>query len=142
MRISDWSSDVCSSDLGTPERVFTSVGRRTMTRHDPMLFALVYCRNLITDDSGHVSFAELHLELCRYVQKWKEPIDALDSRTAFVALREVGKSFWVFKIVPLWAAAHEHVKFIAVFSSSATQAEIDRAGFNRDRKSTRLNSSH
>src|SRR3546814_12154448 len=61
---------------GTPERVFTSVGRRTMTRHDPMLFALVYCRNLITDDSGHVSFAELHLALCRYVQKWKEPIDA------------------------------------------------------------------
>src|SRR3546814_19715024 len=31
---------------GTPERVFTSVGRRTMTRHDPMLFALVYCRTL------------------------------------------------------------------------------------------------
>src|SRR3546814_2124351 len=92
MRISDWSSDVCSSDLGTPERVFTSVGRRTMTRHDPMLFALVYCRNLITDDSGHVSFAELHLELCRYVQKWKEPIDARDSRTAFVAPRELGRA--------------------------------------------------
>src|SRR3546814_16235543 len=102
-----------------------------MTRHDPMLFALVYCRNLITDDSGHVSFAELHLELCRYVQKWKEPIDARDSRTAFVAPREAGKSSWVFKILPLWAAAHEHDKFIDAFSLSATQDQKHITGFNR-----------
>lgn len=116
---------------GTRERVFTPTGRVYMTRHDPMLFALVYCRTLITDDAGHISFAELHLELCRYVQKWKEPIKARESRTAFVAPREAGKSSWVFKILPLWAAAHEHVKFIAAFSSSATQAQKHLSGFKR-----------
>ena len=68
---------------GSSERVFTPTGRVYMTRNDPMLFALVYCRTLITDDSGHISFAELHLELCRYVQKWKDPIKARESRTAF-----------------------------------------------------------
>src|ERR1044072_4279107 len=73
---------------GSVERVFTHTGRVYMTRNDPMLFALVYCRNLITDDAGHISFAELHLELCRYVQQWKEPIKARESRTAFVAPRE------------------------------------------------------
>lgn len=118
-------------DDGTPEKVFTQAGRVYMTKHDPMLFALVYCRNLITDDSGHISFAELHLELCRYVQKWKSPIEARESRTAFVAPREAGKSSWVFKILPLWASSHEHVKFIAAFSSSATQAQKHLSGFKR-----------
>lgn len=116
---------------GSSERVFTPTGRVYMTRNDPMLFALVYCRTLITDDSGHISFAELHLELCRYVQKWKDPIKARESRTAFVAPREAGKSSWVFKILPLWASAHEHVKFIAAFSSSATQAQKHLSGFKR-----------
>ncbi len=116
---------------GTAEKVFTSAGRIYMTKHDPMLFALVYCRNLITDDAGNISFAELHLELCRYVQRWKEPIQARESRTAFVAPREAGKSSWVFKILPLWASAHEHVKFIAAFSSSATQAQKHLSGFKR-----------
>ena len=110
---------------------FTPEGRVYMTKHDPMLFALLYCQNLITDDAGHISFAELHLELCRYVQRWKEPIKARESRTAFVAPREAGKSSWVFKILPLWAACHEHVKFIAAFSSSATQAQKHLSGFKR-----------
>ncbi|QEQ93585.1 terminase [Streptomyces phage Zuko] len=116
---------------GTTEQVFTQAGRIYMTKHDPMLFALVYCRNLITDDAGNISFAELHLELCRYVQRWKEPIKARESRTAFVAPREAGKSSWVFKILPLWASCHEHVKFIAAFSSSATQAQKHLSGFKR-----------
>lgn len=110
---------------------FTQRGRVYMTRNDPMLFALVYCRNLITDDAGHISFAELHLELCRYVQRWRMAIEARESRTAFVAPREAGKSSWVFKILPLWAACHEHVKFIAAFSSSATQAQKHLSGFKR-----------
>jgi len=123
---------------GTTERVFTPTGRVYMTRHDPMLFALVYCRTLITDDSGHISFAELHLELCRYVQNWKEPIKARESRTAFIAPREAGKSSWVFKILPLWASCHEHVKFIAAFSSSATQAQKHLSGFKRQVDTNRL----
>lgn len=119
-------------DDGDEERVsFTSRGRVYMTKDDPMLFALVYCSNLITDDDGHVSFAELHLELCRYARHWTQSVGPRESRTAFVAPREAGKSSWVFKILPLWAAAHEHVKFIAAFSSSATQAQKHLSGFKR-----------
>jgi len=116
---------------GEPERVFTSAGRRVMTENDPMLFALVYCRHLISDDSGHISFADLHIELCHYAQRWKEKIKPRESRTAFVAPREAGKSSWVFKILPLWAASHGHIKFVAAFSSSATQAQKHLSGFKR-----------
>lgn len=111
--------------------LLTPASRRVATKHDPMLFALVYCRNLISDDDGNISFADLHLELCRYVQSWKKSIEPRQSRTAFVAPREAGKSSWVFKILPLWAAAHGHIKFVAAFSSSATQAQKHLSGFKR-----------
>jgi hypothetical protein len=112
-------------------RLLTPASRRVVTKDDPMMFALVYCRNLITDDFGNMSFADLHLELCRYAQVWKNSILARESRTAFVAPREAGKSSWVFKILPLWAAAHGHIKFVAAFSSSATQAQKHLSGFKR-----------
>jgi phage terminase large subunit-like protein len=119
------------NEAGERFPVLTAKGRIFATEDNPMLFALVYCRNLISDDSGHVSFADLHLELCRYVQAWKKAIEPRESRTAFVAPREAGKSSWVFKILPLWAAAHRHIRFVAAFSSSATQAQKHLSGFKR-----------
>lgn len=116
---------------GQEFRVFTKRGRVTATWDNPMLFALVYCPELITDDTGTRSFAELHLELCRYARRWMKPSKARESRTAFVAPREAGKSSWVFKILPIWAAAHAHIHFIAAFSSSATQAQKHLSGFKR-----------
>lgn len=136
MALTDWARDPSSDEIlldaeGNPIRSLTQRGRRQMTWDNPMLFALVYCQNLITDDTGHRSFAELHLILCRYARYWSKSVEARGSRTAFVAPREAGKSSWVFKILPLWAACHGHVKFIAAFSSSATQAQKHLSGFKR-----------
>lgn len=114
-----------------PRLLSTPDGRRTITRLDPLLFALLYLAHLIKHDE-HVTFADLHLALCRHGRRWLRKPGPREERHAFVAPRECGKSSWLFKALPLWAAAHGHVDFIAAFSSSATQAETHLAGFKRE----------
>lgn len=116
----------------------TSEGRRLLTRLDPLLFAVLYTPHLIRDDDGRISFADLHLDLCRYARSWLRRTGPRQARDAFVAPRESGKSSWLFKILPLWAAAHGHVEFIAAFSSSAMQAEKHLAGFKNELDNNRL----
>ncbi|WP_020135058.1 LAGLIDADG family homing endonuclease [Streptomyces sp. 351MFTsu5.1] len=41
-------------------------------------------------------------------------------------------STWWFLILPMWAAAHGHVRFAAAFASSATQAETHLSTFKRE----------
>lgn len=106
-------------------------GRRTLTRLDPMLFAIIYCRDLITGPGGEITFSDLHLELCRTALTWIIPAGPQESRHAFVAPRGCGKSTFAFKILPMWAACHGHLKFIAAFSHSATQAQTHLLGFKR-----------
>ncbi|MGI8333461.1 hypothetical protein ACRYCC_26210 [Actinomadura scrupuli] len=115
------------------ERLFdTSEGRRTLTRLDPALFALLYVPHLLRDDDGVISFADLHLALFRHGRRWLRRPSPREERHAFVAPRESGKSTILFKVLPLWAAAHGHLNFIAAFSSSATQAETHLSGFKRE----------
>lgn len=106
-------------------------GRRVLTRLDPLLFGLVYCRDLLKDDEGRISFADLHLDLCRMALEWLKRPQSRESRNAFVAPRGLGKSTWAFKILPIWAAAHQHLEFVAAFSSSASQAQTHLSGFKR-----------
>ncbi|GAA4085407.1 hypothetical protein [Actinomadura miaoliensis] len=112
--------------LATPE------GRRLLTRLDPLLFAVLYTPHLIRDDDGRITFADLHLALFRHGRRWLRSPGPRQGRHAFVAPRESGKSTILFKVLPLWAAAHGHVRFIAAFSSSGTQAETHLSGFKRE----------
>lgn len=104
--------------------------RRKVTRFDPLLFGLIYTPHLIKADAnmpvheqGNITFAELHLELCRYARRrWVKRAGPRESRTAFIAPRGCGKSTWLFTILPIWALAHAHINFIAAFSSAGPQA--------------------
>lgn len=113
-------------------------GRRLLTRLDPLLFGVLYTPHLLQDEDKRISFADLHLELCRYARSWLRRIGPREARDAFVAPRECGKSSWLFKVLPLWASAHEHIHFVAAFSSSATQAEKHLAGFKNELDNNRL----
>lgn len=106
-------------------------GRRELTRYDPLLFAVIYGRHLITSEEGNVSFADLHLELCYNALEWVVPLKPKESRHVFVAGRGNGKSTWAFKLLPMWAAAHGHRKFVAAFSDSATQAQKHLSGWKQ-----------
>ena len=106
-------------------------GRAELTRYDPMLFSLIYCREIIKNDHGEISFADLHLDLCRLARTWHKMPVSKESRNLFVAPRGGGKSSWGFKILVLWVGAHKHVKFAAAFSNSATQAQGHLSGLRK-----------
>ncbi|MGW3821811.1 phage terminase large subunit family protein [Streptomyces sp. NPDC005071] len=116
-----------------PRLLGDSEGRRTLTRLDPLLFALVFVRHHLRDSEGQITFGDAHLDWCRAARGWVRPVAApSEQRDAYIAPRNMGKSTWWFLILPMWAAAHGHVKFAAAFASSAGQAETHLGSFKRE----------
>jgi predicted phage terminase large subunit-like protein len=108
-------------------------GRRTLTRLDPLLFALVYLRHHLKDEEGRITFGDAHLDWCRDARTWVRPAaEPAENRDAYIAPRNTGKTTWWFLILPMWAAAHGHVRFTAAFAASATQAERHLSTFKRE----------
>jgi hypothetical protein len=100
--------------------------RAAATVMDPLLWAVLYHADHLKGPSTGdlISLSEFHLEVCR----WGASVLTLQGtrmrelRDAFIAPRESGKSTWLFLIVVLWAAAHEHTRFTVAFADTATQA--------------------
>lgn len=108
-------------------------GRRTLTRLDPLLFALTYLRHHLKDAEGRITFGDAHLDWCRAGLRWvRPPSRPAEQRDAWIAPRNTGKTTWWFLILPMWAAAHGHVQFAAAFASAATQAERHLSTFKRE----------
>lgn len=108
-------------------------GRRVLTRLDPLLFALTYLRHHLKDTEGRITFGDAHLDWCRAGRRWvRPPSDPAEERDAYIAPRNTGKTTWWFLILPMWAAAHGHVKFAAAFAAAATQAERHLTTFKRE----------
>jgi phage terminase large subunit-like protein len=116
-----------------PELLTLSEGRRILTQYDPMLFALVYLPHHLMDPEGRITLSEFHLAVAEYGKRWiKKDLLPMEVRDAFIAPRECGKSTWIFTILPMWAAAHGHIKFLAAFSDAAAQAEGHLATFKNE----------
>lgn len=114
-------------------------GRRALTKHDPFLFALLYLPHHLKNQRGDITFSEFHTTLIEHAREWAKPLRKMkEYRDAYVAPRECGKSTWMFLILPMWAASHGHVKFIAAFSDSATQAEQHLSTFKNELDSNEL----
>lgn len=98
-----------------------------LARHDPVAFAIIYLeRHLRGRETGdRVTFAECHYEWARLaLDEWTRPVtEPMQCRDAEIAPRSVGKSSWFFLILPLWAAAYGHVRFVAAFAQATGQAE-------------------
>lgn len=94
--------------------------RRAITRTSPLLFALTYLGpHLRQQDTGLVSFSQCHLDMCTQARRWVKPGPLRD---AWIGPREIGKSFWQFLALPLWALSHQHKRFFLAFSYVDTQA--------------------
>lgn len=107
-----------------------------------MMFALLYLPHhlkLATDGVGSITFGEFHLDALERAKRWVF-LDEVprEHRDAFVAPRNAGKSTIFFTILPLWAAAHRHRKFIAAFSATARQAEQHLQTFRRELETNAL----
>lgn len=126
----DWRQHVAAA-LGTDdpevqaELLRLAKVRRTVTRTDPLLFALIYFPHHLRGKAtkGQVTFSDAHLAWARQALRWIQPLDEPRSgREAEFAPRETGKTTWWFLINPMWAAAHQHVRFVAAFADTYSQA--------------------
>jgi len=116
-----------------------SQGRIAATRDNPLLFAILYLSHKTTlfDENGKpkVSFAQVHLDWCRLaltLMVKNSPLEPDENHHAVIAPRETGKSTWWFGIIPLWAAAHKHISFIAAFSGTDQQVTKHLEAFKRE----------
>jgi predicted phage terminase large subunit-like protein len=127
MNIPAYMEDVNIELLTIPE------GRRELTKYDPMLFALTYLADHLKSPNGEITLSEFHWDLAEYGKTWiNKPTIPKNNRDAFIAPRECGKSTWIFLILPMWAAAHGHIKFAAAFSDAASQAETHLMTFKHE----------
>lgn len=102
----------------------TSEGRRALTRHDPLAFALVYLRrHLASPETGdQVTLSAFHVAICQAALSWRDRTGPKENRDAWVAPRGAGKSSWGFLILPLWALAHGWRTFVIAFADAGPQA--------------------
>lgn len=109
----------------------TSEARQELTRDDPFLFWIVYgWHHLVRKGDTEPTFADCHFEWARMARTWTAPVtEPRDGRDAILAPRETGKSTVWFTLNVLWASAHGHIRYVAAFSDSATQAEGHLATF-------------
>jgi hypothetical protein len=110
-------------------------GRRALTLADPLLFAMVYLRDHLRSDEtdNQITLGDMHLAWAREAREWLKPVREPNAhRTAEIAPRNTGKTTWWFLIIPMWAAAHEHAKFIAAFADSASQAQMHLSTFKQE----------
>lgn len=113
-------------------------GRRELTRNDPLLFAAIYAPHHLKSGLADlplsdVTLCDFHLDLLEWAKSWTEPIgDPKANRACFIAPRQSGKSTWIFTLLPLWAGAHGHRKFVAAFSDSGDQAATHLLTFKQE----------
>ena len=136
----DWRTNSDNFDFNgwlaikNPALLASPEGRRAITRADPMLFALLYLKHHLRDkETGEITFADCHLDWYRYGRQWMIQNTGLRGwRHSFASPRNSAKSTTWYTFIPIWAAAHGHVKFIASFADSGTQAEMHLQTFRSE----------
>lgn len=119
-----------SAWAAAPSSPGSTAYRRAVTRECPIRFALTYLRPSITDrHTGVISFSVAHLDLAAMARGWMAPAPSLHG---VVLPRGAGKSTWLLRILPLWALAHGHRRFLLAVSLTAEQAELHLAGIRGD----------
>lgn len=128
----DWRSYLARHDK---RLLLSPLGRQALTKLDPLLFALVYFRKHLAavETGGEISFSQFHLDLAEAAKQWaRKDLGPAELREAWVAPRGSGKSTWMFLILPAWALAHGHRKYIAAFADNAGIAEKHLASLKRE----------
>jgi len=118
-----------------PEMLLNAESRKLVCKFSPLLFALTYLPHHLRgpETSDQITLSEFHLELADAAKEWALPTTEPQSdRDAYVCPRDAGKSTWLFLVLPIWAAAFGHKKFIAAFADSGTQAEMHLLSFKHE----------
>jgi len=92
------------------------------------MFAAVYLPHKLYDsqfeDISDVTLNDFHLDVIEYAKSWTRRLDIKNKQhDCFIAPRMCGKSTWINHILPIWAGAHFHKRYLIAFSDSDTQAQ-------------------
>lgn len=92
------------------------------------MFAAVYLPHKLFDSAyesiSDVTLNDFHLDVIEYAKSWTKRLDIkAKSHDCFIAPRMTGKSTWINHILPIWAGAHYHKRYLLAFSDSDTQAQ-------------------
>lgn len=113
--------------------------RRALTKPDPLLFALIYFPHHLRNRDGEITFSDAHLGWAREAHRWMRPVEEPRGyRHAEFAPRETGKTTWWFQIIPAWAGAHWHVRFIVAFADTYDQSVGHLRTFRSEQASNAL----
>lgn len=130
--------EVSEGRLPTVDDFYTlladSAGRVALTKDDPLLFACVYLANKLSSaETGYqISQARFHMEQYEWARTGLVGQKKFaEERQAVVAGRGFGKSTVYFLILPLWALAHKHRRFVVAFADVADQALAHLANFRK-----------
>lgn len=117
-----------------PVLLETTEGRKALTIDDPLLFACLYLRkHLVSEETGGITLADCHLDWFRLAREWTIPDTGLRGwRHSFASPRSSGKSTAWYTLIPIWAAAHGHIKFIATFANGSSQSEMHLQTFRTE----------
>lgn len=106
--------------------------RHEVCRANPIMFGLHYLRRHLTmkDENGHPlhALSQFHVDLAESARRWAvKDLNPAEVRDAWVWPRKSGKTSWCFLILPLWAMAYRHRKYIVVYSDTEGQAALHLA---------------
>lgn len=109
--------------------------RAAICRWNPLRFAMIYTPGLLaSDETGGVpSISELHVELADAARYWVPDANGRrhPQRDAWFAPRGAAKSTWLLRILPLWALAFRHRRFVLVLADAGPQARAHAGNFRR-----------
>src|SRR3546814_8343483 len=145
MRISDWSSDVCSSDLVMDLTGMAMANASMLDEATAAAEAMTMCRRL-SKAEGNTFFvaADCHPQTIEVVRTRAEPlgieIAVEDPRRALRAARPFGL---LLQYPATGGALGDYAKLVAAAAEAGAQVTVaaDLLSLTLDRKSTRLNSS-
>lgn len=115
--------------------------RRAICRVSPVTFALVYLVHHLRSDEtgGRISLSQFHIDIAAGAERWiRDDFGPAELREAWIAPRGAAKSTWLFLILPCWALAFGHQRFIMAFSDSGAQARGHLASLKRELEQNEL----
>ncbi|HEY9417916.1 MAG TPA: hypothetical protein VIQ30_24415 [Pseudonocardia sp.] len=93
--------------------------RYEVCRANPIMFGLHYLGRRHMSLNGVHALSEFHVELADSARRWALPnLREAEVRDAWVQPRRAAKTTWMFLILPLWAMAYRHRRYIALYSDT------------------------
>ncbi len=101
--------------------------RFEVCRMNPVMFGLHYLRRHLTMVDGQGAplhaLSEFHVEIAAAARRWAVPdLGPAQVRDVWVQPRKAAKTTWALLILPLWAMAYRHRRYIVFYSDTEGQA--------------------